>query len=75
MLSALAANALLLHASLLYGWLFWLQALFYLLAILGTKLPLKPKLLLLPYYFSMINAAVFFGLYHTLTSRRTMVWK
>jgi biofilm PGA synthesis N-glycosyltransferase PgaC len=74
MVSALAANALLLPSAY-YRSLFWLQALFYGLALLGAIFPLRPKLLLLPYYFSMINTAVFFGLYHTLTSRRTMVWK
>ena len=74
MVSALCANALLLPSPL-YESLFWLQALFYGLALLGAMFPLRPKLLLLPYYFSMINTAVFFGLYHTLTSRRTMAWK
>jgi poly-beta-1,6-N-acetyl-D-glucosamine synthase len=74
MVSALGANALLLPSPL-YESLFWLQAVFYGLALVGAIFPLRPKLLLLPYYFSMINTAVFFGLYHTLTSRRTMVWK
>ena len=32
-------------------------------------------LLLLPFYFCMINAATFFGAYHALTSRRRMAWK
>lgn len=68
-------TGLLLMRSLVYGVLFWLQVVFYALAALGARVPLRPKYLLLPYYFSMINAAVFLGLYHTLTSRRRMAWK
>ena len=74
MIVALASN-LLLISSPFYRGLFWMQAAFYMLAIAGAVVPLRPKLLLLPYYFSMINAAFFFGLYHTLTSRRHMAWK
>lgn len=74
MIVALASN-LLLISSPFYQVLFWMQAAFYMLAIAGAVVPLRPKLLLLPYYFSMINAAFFFGLYHTLTSRRHMAWK
>jgi cellulose synthase/poly-beta-1,6-N-acetylglucosamine synthase-like glycosyltransferase len=74
MVAALIANLFLL-ASPFYQALFWLQAMFYVLAIAGAIVPLRPKTLLLPYYFSMINVAVFFGLYHTITSRRRMAWK
>ena len=58
-----------------YFALFWLQSIFYVMAIVGTILTLRPKMLMLPYYFCMINAAVFFGVYHTMTSRRSMAWK
>ena len=34
----------------------------------------RPALLALPYYFTMINVALFFGLYHALTDRRRMSW-
>jgi len=74
MVAALVLN-LFLMSSPFYATLFWLQAVFYVLALMGALLPLRPKALLLPYYFSMINAAVFFGLYHTLTNRRRMAWK
>jgi len=74
MLTALVSNFFLL-ASPLYLALFWMQAGFYLLAAAGALVPLRPRPLLFPYYFSMINVAVFFGLYHTLTSRRRMAWK
>jgi biofilm PGA synthesis N-glycosyltransferase PgaC len=74
MVGALVANALLLSSSF-YRTMFGLQILFYGLSIAGALIPLRPKILLLPYYFSMINAAVFFGVYHALTSRRRMAWK
>jgi len=51
------------------------QLIFYLLALLGMIWPLRQKILMLPFYFSMINAATFFGFYHALTQRRSMSWK
>jgi len=74
MVAALAANAFLLGVPL-YRALFVLQAVFYALALAGTFARLRPKMLMLPYYFCMINAAVFFGVYHALTQRRGMAWK
>jgi cellulose synthase/poly-beta-1,6-N-acetylglucosamine synthase-like glycosyltransferase len=74
MVAALVANALLL-GSPFYAVLFCLQAVFYAMALLGAVVRLQPKALLLPFYFCMINAATFFGLYHALTSRRKMAWK
>lgn len=74
MIAALIANAFLL-SSPLYTVLLCLQAIFYTMAVLGTMFQLRPKTLLLPFYFCMINAATFFGLYHALTSRRRMAWK
>jgi len=73
-LLALALNLSLLDAPL-YRTLLYLQILFYAMAILGAVIQLKPRILMLPYYFCMINAATFFGLYHALTGRRKMVWK
>jgi len=74
MVSALLANSFLL-ASPLYFAVFCLQLAFYFLAAIGTLWQLKPRTLLLPFYFCMINAATFFGFYHALTSRRRMAWK
>ena len=74
MVAALIVNVFLI-SSPLYLALFWLQALFYMLALAGVLFRLRPKSLMLPYYFCMINAAVFFGVYHTMTSRRSMAWK
>jgi cellulose synthase/poly-beta-1,6-N-acetylglucosamine synthase-like glycosyltransferase len=74
LLTALVANAFLLSAPL-YAGLFCGQAIFYLLATLGIPFTLRPRTLMLPFYFSMINAAAFFGFYHALTNRRSMAWK
>jgi cellulose synthase/poly-beta-1,6-N-acetylglucosamine synthase-like glycosyltransferase len=74
MVAALGAN-LFLITSQFYLAIFYLQALFYLLALAGTFIPLRPKFLRLPYYFAMINASVFFGVYHAITNRRRMAWK
>jgi biofilm PGA synthesis N-glycosyltransferase PgaC len=74
MVAALIANAFLLRQPV-YQALFWLQCAFYAMAIMGMIWKLRPKTLLLPFYFCMINAATFFGAYHALTSRRRMAWK
>jgi cellulose synthase/poly-beta-1,6-N-acetylglucosamine synthase-like glycosyltransferase len=74
MLAALVDNLFLL-SSPLYLIILYAQLLFYALAAAGVLLRLRPKPLMLPYYFCMINAATFFGLYHALTDRRSMAWK
>jgi cellulose synthase/poly-beta-1,6-N-acetylglucosamine synthase-like glycosyltransferase len=74
MLVALVANLFLL-SSPLYQAIFFAQMAFYFLALFGTMWALKPKTLMLPFYFCMINAATFFGFYHALTHRRSMAWK
>jgi hypothetical protein len=74
LLAAFAANAFLLGAPL-YTALFCGQAIFYLLATMGIACTLRPRALMLPFYFSMINAAAFFGFYHAFTNRRSMAWK
>ena len=74
MLALVPANLWLADRPLYLG-LGCLQAAFYLLALLGAIWPLRPRILRLPYYFSMINAAAFPGLYHALSQRRRMVWK
>ncbi len=74
MVVALVASALLLRSPF-YVVLLCLQGGFYAMAALGARLRLRPKTLMLPFYFCMINAATFFGLYHALTSRRRMAWK
>jgi cellulose synthase/poly-beta-1,6-N-acetylglucosamine synthase-like glycosyltransferase len=74
MLAAAIANVLLLRSPVFFALLCG-QAAFYLLAVSGALWRLRPKILMLPFYFSMINAAAFFGFYHALTERRNMAWK
>ena len=74
MLAALIANLFLLGLPL-YVAILCAQLFFYALAAAGAIWRLRPKPLMLPYYFCMINVATFFGLYHALTDRRTMAWK
>jgi cellulose synthase/poly-beta-1,6-N-acetylglucosamine synthase-like glycosyltransferase len=51
------------------------QGVFYFLAIAGSLWKLRPKMLRLPYYFAMINAAAFRGLFFAVANRRQVVWK
>ena len=74
MLVMLLANALLLDRPF-YRAVFGLQLAFYALVLLGALVRLKPKILRLPYYFCMINAAAFLGMYHALRGGRTLAWK
>ncbi len=73
MVAALAANLFLL-GSPFYAGVLYLQSLFYALAGAGAGWRLRPRLLALPYYFTMINAAVFVGFYRVLFRRR-VAWK
>ncbi len=74
-MAAMALSNLALLDSPLYRAFGWLQAAFYGLAALGGLAPLRPRLLRLPFYFTMINAAAFCGIYHALRGRRGLVWK
>lgn len=74
MLAALVANTAMRERPF-YGMLLALQLAFYALAILGAIWQLRPKLLRLPYYFSMINAAAFLGMYYVTIGRHRMVWR
>ncbi len=71
MLAALAAN-IALRQQFPYNWLLLGQALFYGLAILGAMVSLKPKVLRLPYYFCMINSALFAWVYQALRHGRAI---
>ncbi len=74
MLAALIGN-LFLVGSPIYRAIFCTQLAFYLVACGGSVWRLRPKALMLPFYFCMINLATFFGFYHALTRRRTLAWK
>src|ERR1700722_7148063 len=62
MLMALATN-IALRGQLPYNWLLLGQGIFYGLAVLGSMCRLKPSALRLPYYFCMINSALFAWVY------------
>jgi poly-beta-1,6-N-acetyl-D-glucosamine synthase len=74
MIAALLANVFLLNQRM-YQLSFAGQIAFYTLAICGATIRLRPKFLMLPYYFSMINTAMFVGTYHAATGLRRMNWK
>jgi cellulose synthase/poly-beta-1,6-N-acetylglucosamine synthase-like glycosyltransferase len=71
MLIALAAN-IAVRGQFPYNWLLLGQALFYGLAVLGAMISLKPKVLRLPYYFCMINSALFAWVYQALRHGRAI---
>lgn len=71
---AAVANLFLLDRPLYRG-LAVLQLLFYGLVALGGMWQLRPKVLRLPYYFCMINAAVLVGAYHVVRGRQALRWK
>ena len=71
MLMALAAN-IALRGQFPYNWLLLGQALFYGLAGLGAMAGLKPKVLRLPYYFCMINSALFAWVYQAVRHGRAI---
>ena len=77
MLAAMAAS-LALWGHPFYTVMALVQILFYVLAVLGAFFPLKPRWLRLPYYFSMINGALFAWVYQAVAlgqiipSRREM---
>jgi glycosyltransferase involved in cell wall biosynthesis len=62
-------------SSPMYLYLGVLQAAFYALAAAGGLWKLQPKVLRLPYYFIMVNAAAFLGFYYGTIGRNRLVWK
>ena len=71
MLIALASN-IALGRQFPYDWLLLAQVLFYGLAAWGAMVSLKPKVLRLPYYFCMINSALFAWVYQALRHGRAI---
>jgi cellulose synthase/poly-beta-1,6-N-acetylglucosamine synthase-like glycosyltransferase len=62
----------------LYNVLFWLQVLFYLLALLGWYLEnrsIRVKILFVPYYFFIMNLSVFLGLKRYLKRTQSVNWE
>lgn len=71
-------NILLLPQGLVYTYLFGAQILFYAAAMLGWILEnrkLRLKLLFVPYYFTMMNYAVFAGFFRWLRGRQKSTWE
>jgi cellulose synthase/poly-beta-1,6-N-acetylglucosamine synthase-like glycosyltransferase len=66
LLVIMLATSALLWSDPLYRWLLCLQIAFYALAALGAFVKLRPSLLRLPFYFCMINSALFAWMYHAL---------
>lgn len=71
MIVALAAN-LVLRGQYPYNWLLLGQGIFYGLAALGAIMSLNPKILRLPFYFCMINSALFAWIYHAVRYGRAI---
>ena len=70
---SLAVSSAFLWRSPFYAWTLGGQILFYGLALLGALGWLKPKALRLPFYFCMINAALFAWLYRAVSQRKRPV--
>ncbi len=74
----LALNAMLFDQSLFYKLLFCGQILFYLLALLGWVMEqrkLKVKAFFVPYYFCMMNYAMYRGFFRLISGRQSVVWE
>jgi biofilm PGA synthesis N-glycosyltransferase PgaC len=74
MIACFIANLFLLHSPL-YRVLFAGQVAFYSLALGGSAFALRPRLLRLPYYFSMVNAALLVALFERLVRRGPVAWR
>nr|WP_290928132.1 hypothetical protein [Haliscomenobacter sp.] len=77
LLAFLSNAALAWTGSIFYVLLFILQLVFYLLALLGwvfERKKIKVKVLFIPYYFCMMNYAVFLGLLRLIKGKQTVLW-
>jgi cellulose synthase/poly-beta-1,6-N-acetylglucosamine synthase-like glycosyltransferase len=71
-------NLFLLNQELIYKFLFLAQVIFYLLALLGyllEKKQIRLKLLFIPYYFCMMNYAVYAGFKRYLKGSQSVLWE
>ena len=73
MIACLVANLYLLRSPVYIG-LFLAQVAFYALALSGAAFALRPRLLRLPYYFSMVNAALIVALFERVVRRGPVAW-
>lgn len=73
-LLTLAISNLFLLGVPFYFWIGVLQAMFYLLAILGAIFQLTPRALRLPFYFCSINISVLYGFYYAFWATHRVAW-
>ncbi|MFH1936841.1 MAG: glycosyltransferase, partial [Bacteroidota bacterium] len=62
----------------IYPWLFWGQILFYVAALTGWLLEdknIKVKLLYIPFYFFIMNLAVYFGFFRYIKKQQSVNWE
>ncbi len=62
----------------IYSWLFWGQVAFYFMALLGWFLEskhLKSKIFFVPYYFFIMNYAVYLGFFRYLKKKQSVNWE
>lgn len=74
----LISNAFLFSYGLFFALTLYAQLTFYLLALLGhafrnKKIPIKG--FFVPYYFTLMNLSVFFGLFRVLKGKQSVVWE
>jgi hypothetical protein len=74
MVACFIANLFLLQSPF-YRILFAGQVAFYALALSGAAFALRPRLLRLPYYFSMVNAALIVALFERVVRRGPVAWR
>lgn len=72
------SNAFLFSDGFLFQLIFYAQLAFYLLALIGhafrnKKIPIKG--FFVPYYFTLMNLSVFFGLFRILKGNQSVVWE
>ncbi|MCT4647645.1 MAG: glycosyltransferase family 2 protein [Carboxylicivirga sp.] len=78
LLGVFALNALLITLAPIYKYLFVLQAAFYLLALIGwllERIKLRFKGLFIPYYFLIMNYAVYRGFIRFLKNKQSVNWE
>jgi len=71
-------NGFLAHGSLFYGTLFAAQIIFYMMALLGWFLQsrkIKVKILFVPYYFLVMNYAVYRGFFRYIGKKQSVNWE
>jgi len=74
----LALNAGFLNFHSVYTWFFWGQLLFYAAALTGWLLEdrnIKIKLLYIPFYFFIMNLAVFLGFFRYIKKQQSVNWE